>query len=327
MLTDRYPLEQAPAAYGMWGKAHIEATKREENRDPTFFQQIHMFVASDINISGDDFKRITDYMGMTLHQQHKIQSSKLPYLENREQDSIFRSIRPMFPAYYDFVFPPTYQKANQQHKVQRSKDKQNHKAQEKEFYTITKSDITTILETATKIMEVSGIRNKTEYFKAVNAVQMVSGRRNIEVVKLLEYEPAEHVYQAKVRGLAKQTGERYVTEWTTVPLLCEFSVFKRKMDEIRAFWDVSSMDNKAVDHLIGQSVRYWSKKLFGRMLSHTQKRNIYSEIAWSVREKNGFHNGDNSCSKYVWVAKALGHEVNYSVLSHTQAYQIMNITE
>jgi hypothetical protein len=312
----------------MWGKAHIEATKNPDNRNPKFLQEIHMFIASDINISGDDFKRISDYLNMSLHEQHKIQSAKFAYLENREQDSIFRSIRPMFASYYDFVFPATYQQAMKEWKLKRIKDKQTHKARDKEFYTITKSDIATILETSTKVMEVGGIRNKTEYFKAVNAVQMISGRRTIEVVKLLEYKPAEHVFQVKVKGLAKQGGfPSSDDEFITIPLLCEFYLFKRKMDEIRAFWDVSVMDNKAVDHLIGQNIRRWSKKMFGRMLSHTQKRNIYSEIAWSTREKNGFQIGEDSCSKYVWVAKALGHEINYNAISTTQAYQVMNITE
>lgn len=141
-----------------------------------------------------------------------------------------------------------------------------------------------------------------------------------EIVVSMTMYPSSHPYQAQVIGLCKNgPGSKDVI---TIPLLAPYSIIEKKFREIREYRNLSGMNVKEVSSRIGSSLSLATKRLFKRSLVHTQKRNLYAEMCYLKRNsQNGFLIGNQSCSKYRWVAHALGHAP--SRMTNTMCYQVM----
>ena len=328
-LLERYErdLSKALTMYGAWKRIRVSIVHDDANRNINFENEIRNFLSSDLSISQSDFEKIGLYLQMSLRKQHTIQTSRKPYLENREQDLHIKNIRPVFPAFYEFQLPEIYIKAKSEQELYRTEQKQMHQAKPREFYNFTLEEVGQILE---KVLNVLNSISKAPltasmYYDLFNAVQLVSGRRNYEIAKTLEYRRNDFTYQASVRGLAKN--DHGSKDWIDIPLLCKYDVFEEKMDLLRSFKSLDGVDMKACDTMIGTGIRNSCRRLFGRMLTHTQKRNLYAELAWSRRKLNFFLYGNESCSKFVWFAKALGHRLTFRCMKNTQSYQVITINE
>lgn len=305
----------------MWKRVRYTILNDDSNRDPDFFHYIKMFFDSDSSIKFDDWQRIQDYVNMSLSQQHKIHSSKNSYLEDEEYDCMLKGIDPVFPEFYEFVLPQNYLDYKSAKEEEKLFDAQFHASKPRSEYNLSSEEVTDILTKIVQVLHSPEVNSSLSYYNTINALQLVSGRRNYEITTSLRFEPASHAYQARVSGLLKNDKAR--DEWIVIPLLCCYDVFHRKMTEIRDYKDLSDLSIVEANRVCGSSIRNACKRLFGRHLTHTQKRNFYADLAWSSKERNGFLVGENSCSKLMWTMMALGHKMQRP--TSTQRYQAMNI--
>lgn len=195
---------------------------------------------------------------------------------------------------------------------------------------MSKSDLEALFQTVENVLEGTGrVYNENTFWNLVFCLQLASGRRLIEILVTLKYEPGPTRYQAKVKGIAKKQWEVAMnfgeeTEYI-IPLSVPYSLFESGMKLIREYRSYEGMDALDLGHAVGVRLGAASNRACNRRLTHTQKRNLYLEKVYEDREINRFHVGEESCSHRVWVADALCHST--PPVTETDRYTVMQIIE
>jgi hypothetical protein len=109
----------------------------------------------------------------------------------------------------------------------------------------------------------------------------------------MEYS-AEGEYQIRVSGLCKQKIGAGV-----IPILTTSDKFVALMGKIREH----QLPVDSSTHRLKPAFR----RVFGQWYNHSERRNIYCEAAWRVRDESGFY---PEISKIMWFDKALCHDDN-----------------
>lgn len=297
----------------------------DNNRHPNFYNAVDSLFDDDYAF--DDKDKITAFRNMRLQDQHKISEMNKPYLQDELEDNILKGIPVLIQEFYQFVLPDEVMIQHFKERKEKDMKRLQHKTKPTDFYNIDKEKIDAILAQAKDILTWPAPTTNVAYLDTINALNILTGRRNIEIVKLSDFKPGPNPYQALVNNLAKQTGDFLSTEYRAIPLLAPYDSIKTKFDQLRAFQDLSEMPNHEVSVMMANLSKR-AHRLFGVKLVHTQKRQIYAELAWSQRHQNQFtmdsNDPETSSSKYLFMAKALGHNIPIGYLPATIAYQTMN---
>lgn len=285
---------------------------------------------SNEGVTKEDREKLISLLKSNLRQQHRVYTSRKKYLTDEKLDALLKQIPACVSSLYEFVLPESLLKERKRQLMERAMQDQRHERKSRAEYTFELADANAYLSAANvqlkKAFDKAALTKHDEYYDLVVALQLVSGRRNYEIMKSLIVSKASHPYQATVSGICKRDSLRdYAYEPQNIPLLCPFDLFESCLvilREFQEFYGTSSQTNSFVSGRIASA----SKRVFGRKLTHTQKRNIYVELAYLRREEeNHFLIGNQSCSKAVWVARALCHS-EPGPPTTTQRYQAIVLT-
>jgi hypothetical protein len=224
---------------------------------------------------------------------------------------------------YDFTLPIEIIKARKAELNRRALADQRQSRKTKAEYSFTRKEGEEFINTAVDVIDTVNITKPSSYYEMVVSLQLLCGRRNKEVMSTLQHEPGYNDYTALVWGLCKRDGIKKVDK-VYIPLLCTYDKFTMGMNKLRRFYDSDQSTNNS---RIGSSLARASVRVFNRKLTHSQKRNIYSEMCYLKRcSQSKFLIGEDSCSKTVWIAKCLCHS-DPGVPSVTQRYQTMTMID
>lgn len=317
------PAKEAIAMYGLWVLTRQSIVKQDKYKDPEYPHSIMELVQ--LVESKEDVIKLLKLLDCPLRDQHRVQAAKKPYLSDRRMDRIFKTITPVLPPFYRFVLPPEIYAYRQELCQINDELRQKHAIGNPSSYTIPEEDANEIVERSLRCVQ-DPIESTSDYYNNVAALEILSGRRNYEILCSLFYTPSSHPFQANVVGIAKKRRlevDDYETH--TIPLLCEYKLFEAAMDRVRGYkkYTPDSDDATKLSALHSRNIANATARLFGRRLSGTDRRNLYAEMAWRRRNReNHFLIGDRSCSKHTWFAKALCHEFS---LDTTTRYQNLTI--
>lgn len=326
ILLARYEDKQAQASAIVSQVANIRRHILLNNsyRRPGYTEEIRALMKG-MNEWSEDYQRLQRLLTFSLLKQHSVYMDKKPFLENQEANKTLKLIRPCKAALYDFKTPKDIYTSHHKNVRERVRAQQFHRLKEREHYTFSITEAETYIQKARSVLQ-QPILSPETYYDIAAALCLLSGRRNFEILKELSIQPGKTEYQARVYGLCKkQVQGRPDCEGVDIPLLCPYWEFEFGLATLRNFRDWIDEPNSA--RISGKTSRGISNacfRLFGRKLSHTQKRNIYSEMAYLNKENNGFLVGEESCSKNFWIASALGHTLPSPCV--TNRYQIMTMS-
>lgn len=315
-LLGRYtdPFKSASAICSAIGSARRFIVSNDSNRNSDYEGAVAALVEK---ASSQDKERLQSLIDSSLLIQHGVYMSKKPFLEDKALDKELHQICPCKVVMYRFKAPDEIVEAYRANRNERMQSQHHHQNQDRAAYHLDLQESEKWLETCRKTL-LCPVTSVHDYYNVAAALGLVSGRRNYEILKTLTLQPAEHKYQAKVGGIAKQKFQDQHKEYT-IPLLCPYEEFERGMMNLRAFRDVTG-DCSVISGKYGKGINRATSRLFGRGLNHTQKRNIYVELAYLNKENNGYMTGENSCSKEAWVGAALCH---VPAFTSNSAYQAM----
>lgn len=318
VLRNAYPnREDSMRAMSMWKRVRMTILHHEANRNFSFPDQVREIIPT---CTREDQVKLEDLIEFPCVEQHKILSSNLPYLGDLEADMLVKQCSPMMQEFYEFSFPDDMFIWAKELTAERNTKALYHKIKPQEDYNITREEINTIIEKCKDVISYPSISNSKKYYEMVVAIQILTGRRPTEILNAVTFYPSSHRYQAQVTGLLKNTTR--MDDIISIPLLAPFPNIERGFRMLREFKNFSDMTNVEISNGTHGSIDIATKRLFGRRLTHTQKRNIYCETAYDRRHtENEFL---PNVSKQVWIASALGHSLT-SKLGTTERYQLMQI--
>lgn len=327
-MLRQYPDHKASARaiYSMWTRVRKILLDEELVCNDHYLPRLQNLI--DEAVYEEDRIKLTKLLSCSLADQHKVTISSAPFLLDEEMDDWLKCLEPCDIIFHSFQLPTEI--ANERFRQERSRAKlnQEHRLKAKSAYKITESELDEMFNVAADVVRFApDITSTKKYYEVVVALQLVSGRRNYEIMSSLEYHPGPppFEYQATVAGICKKSIDELVEgsqEEYVIPLTVEYRLFKVAMDEVRKFKSLRGMSPTEVNSSYGASVLAASGRLFGRRLTHSQKRNLYVEKAYKMRTINQFCVGDQSCSKHRWAARALCH-VSVRAPDVTQRYQTM----
>lgn len=318
-LKNAYPTRQdAKKAMSMWKQVRMSILHNESNRNFAFPDACRSLMPS---CSRVDQVLLYDLIQMPCVEQHKIVESSIPYLEDEEADFILKQSMVMMPEFYAFEFPKDMELWFKELEKERNMKEMFHQLKPSKEYNFDKEEVDTIIDKSKEILLRKDIVNNKQYYEAIVAMQLLTGRRNTEIINSINFYPSSHPYQAQVSGILKDS--RRFDEMIPIPILAPYQDIERTFRTIREFKNMGYYSNEQIHRMTSSQILNASKRLFGRRLTHTQKRNLYCEVAYSLRYSEN-HFLTDSCSKEAWVASALGHKLT-GLLTQTARYQVMNI--
>lgn len=312
MLLAYYPDHQRDAIplFSTWGRVRRMVYTDDSNRDPHYLESLQEL--HDASRLHADRVKLQELMRAPLHAQHRTYTQAKPYLIDYDLDLELKEIPACFKEFYRFQLPPHIVDFYHNARLANDVATQTHSRRNRERYSVSLQDANDIVVACLATID-RDIDSIADYYANVVAMQVLTGRRTVEVLSTLVWLPASHPMQATVSGIAKSRDLHGATKQHTIPLLCPYSAFDAAMTRLRSY---PSPQHPA------KCLARACERMFGRRLVHTEKRNLYAEMAWRARESNGFLIGDQSCSKHYWVSRALCHDFN---LDHTSRYQTMTI--
>ena len=320
MLLSNYEGGRNPqkhnALHVMFSAVKTMVFNDDNNRDPSYYD--YMGDLMNHAISKEDQSRIFSLTYSSLKKQHHVQQSRNMFLEDGPLDDELKNILPIVPFFYKFDLPTHIKSAIIHTASLLSKSRQNRQVKSKEFYIVSNTEAENMVDIAIKTISGMYVNSSIEYYNFIASVLLLSGRRNYEIQKTLGiYHVEGYPYQARVDGICKK--KDFDTEEFNIPLLCQYDDFEHAMKEIRNFKEIED-DALKLSQTASPSIARAKQRLFGRRLTHTQTRNIYSQIAWNRRKTENLFMLD--ATKRVWLTACLCHEF---MISATDCYDVMTM--
>ena len=322
-LLGRYDVEtQAKAIHSMHCGVRRAMLKDESNRRTEYETEIRQLIASLDPNNDEDRYTLTYLLTKPLLEQQQIYKMKKPVLRDHIAQARLNKINPAIQLICDFKLPEDVVSHVMAYTRNARQKRMYH--QDGREYTMTRVDMDRILAVAKRTIDVrtNPVQRPKQWCEYVVCCGLLSGRRTWEIVSTLEWDPLPDLpFQARVSGMAKSLEHEVMNQGhpeIDIPLLCDFDTFDRAMWELRGFRTLTGRcDDK--ENNIQAGLRSASQRLFGRVISHTEKRNIYSEMAFRDKENSKFM---LDCSRVAWVEAALGHK---SLFHANATYTAMNI--
>lgn len=324
-LIGRYgdPTANAHRIKSMYGRCRRIFLKNPSNRRADYEDDIRRLMAT-IPVSSqapehvEDYNRLQSLLSASLLDQHRIYNTpRSSYLNDAEADRILHTINPALSFFCDYKLPDRIIRAADSVLHQRRVDRMMQ--DDGKDYCFSRAEIDAIVARCKSVVTKS-ITKVGDYYSVIFALNILSGRRGYEIVKDLRWGPGATDFQAVVSGLCKGRAAKSTEEYP-IPLLVPYSDFNKAMTNLRAFRTVECASDDKPMMTITSGIMKKGKALIGRGLTHTQRRNIYSEMAYSDRENNGFVAG--GCSKDAWITLALCHDLTFR--DTTSTYKSMTI--
>lgn len=317
MLLSNYPnpYDQAAAVENYVSQVKAFIIRQDHlYKNPEFEEQVFQLM---VHATKEDRQRLMDLADAPLRVQYRTCLMKKRYLHDFRLDRQLKHLKPVKPIIYEFQISDDLATMAQEQRQRRIEDAQHHNRHSEDFYNKSEEEAEMFVVRALDTIK-TPINKQSDLYRTIAALGLLCGRRNMEIAETLVWQPASHPYQAVVAGISKREGVYTgLEDEFTIPLLCSYTEFADAMTRVREFLANS---NKKFNQ---SSIYIQSVKVFGEKLNHTQKRNLYSELAWRKRDtQNQFLVGNQACSKAVWIQQALCH--NFSC-SDTQRYTVMNI--
>lgn len=316
------PFASASKLCSMIANTRRFITSQDRYRHPDYVSKVQELM-SPMHRWSEDYQRLEFLLHAPLRRQQSVYISKIPYLVNDAADSLLKEIRPCQDPFYEFVLPRQIMREARAQREQRMLGQQYHMNHERDFYQFSVAEGQQYITTARSVLR-NTIDSPSSYYEMIAAVGFLTGRRNYEVMVTINLYPGPMILQANVVGLCKKGISRQYEAPVPIPLLAPYPEIDEALYKIRNYRSYEDRDCGVVSGNSSRGISRACKRLFGRVLSHTQKRNMYSELAYRDKENNGFCVGNQSCSKNAWVAAALGHVPNFG--GHTCRYQTMTMT-
>lgn len=323
-LLGRYdPLSQPHTIRSMFERCKRLYLKDPSNRRAQYEEEI-LTLINDVTFNSpdetaeEDIRRLNNLLEATLLQQNQVYCTpKSPYLLDPEADATLHTIRPACTVFYDFILPESIVRDAFLHgKRQRTSRMLQTDGKQYNFSIAEVDEMIRIAKTQITV----DIARPSDYFSVIAALGLLSGRRTFEIAKTLVYSPGPTPLQATVSGIAKGNALKSEQDHV-IPILTTYNNFASAIAKVRAFRTIEGFCDDGPMASVRHGVSLATKRLFGRSLSHTQKRNIYSEMAYRDKENNAFM--APGCSKGAWIKLALCHDLVFP--DPTSTYASMTI--
>lgn len=293
----RLTLQRGDKAYGFWRYVRQRFIHNTENRHPHYLSRLRDLQYRHLSPQDEEWDLLEHLYHSPLHHQYRVETSRKPYLPHRpDLDQALRSIKTLPDIFYQYVLPPEV--------VEIHIERQMERRELKHLNPVNIANLQTILCRAREW------RSLNHPWELVACALILCGRRVGEILETLTWEP-DGPYTANVKGLTKQPVDEAV-----IPLLCPYEDFHDLMSKIR---EVQLPTTSTTHRLKPAFVR-----VFGEWLNHSQRRNVYGEAAYRMREESGFH---PTMSKIMWIDHALAHTVNVVQIAGNLAYQSLTFNE
>lgn len=284
----------------------------ESFRNFKFHDELHELSLEATSMS--DIQKLDDLSWMTTSEIYNILSSSRQFLNDILLDEKLKQLRPMCDEFYEFECPQHIQEEAMRIKEIKLQEKMLGRKNAEDL-NITKGEIDYIVNVMTEKITSPRIENERDYYDLANCLMLATGRRCVEVVKMMNLDPVNgNEYQAAFSGLAKtilnsNSGNR--------PILLPFRDILRSVNCLRSYKNFEDIPNRMVSASVKSGILSSTKRLFGRKLTHTQKRNLYVILGYERRHTSRFY---PSCMRHHWSAFALGHSPK---MTDTDLYMLM----
>jgi hypothetical protein len=283
-------------AYSFYKYCRQRIFKDDENRDPHYLQRVRHFQHAHYSPQDPEWGFLDGLMEQPLRAQYRVETARRRYLSNPQLDQALKAINCLPPCFYEYKMPTDV--------VEDAVDKLRERRELKHARPVHISNLQTIVSTAREW------RCFKHPWELVACASILSGRRTQEIVRDMEYEPYSE-YCLSVRKLCKQEIGSGV-----IPLLCLADEFCELMGKIREHQlPIDSSTHRLKPAFL---------RLFGQWYNHSERRNMYCEAAWRMREVSGFY---PETSKIMWFDKALCHDVNVVAQNANLAYQSLQFAD
>jgi hypothetical protein len=265
-------------AYSFYCYCRQRIFRDEAHRHPEYVQRVRAFQQAHYHPQDPEWGLLRTLMEGPLRTQYRVEAYG-GYLRDRVKDQALMEIPCLFDEFYEYCMPPEI--------VEDAKNRKRARREIKHSRPLTISNLETIVATARNWFVLK------HPWDLVACASILSGRRTQEIVRDMECEPLSE-YQLEVKNLCKQT-----IGAGPIPVLCESDKFMELLGKIREH------------HLPVDSSTHRLKpafnRVFGRWFNHSERRNLYCEAAWRMRDQSGFY---PDMSRIMWFDKALCHDDN-----------------
>lgn len=288
-------LTRGSNAYSFWRYVRKRLIQNTENRHPDYLSRLRDLQYRHLSPHDEDWQRLEHLYHSPLPYQYRVEISRKAYLTSADLDKALKMIPTLPEVFYMYVLPPavidTY--------IEREKERR----ERKHLNAVNIGNLQTILSRAREW------RDKRPW-EMVACALIICGRRVGEILTGMTWE-RDGPFTARVHGLTKQE----ITS-AVIPLLCPYEEFDELMLKIRE----NDLPTTSTTHRLKPACN----RVFGEWLNHSQRRNIYAEAAYRMREMSGFH---PHMSKIMWIDEALAHSVNVIHVAGNLAYQSLTFNE
>lgn len=232
-------------------------------------------------------------MGLSLREQHNIEISKKPFFQDQPLlDKALRQIKSAAEVFYEYTIPNSL--------VKRSLEREARRREIAHCQPINIRNIQTIISRAREWRQFS------HPWELVACASIICGRRTQEILRSMEWKK-ESEFVLQVQGLLKQA-----VGAGPIPILIPADDFDDLMARIRE----NQLPCESSTHRLKPAFL----RVFGEWFNHTQRRNIYCEAAFRLREESGFF---PDYPPIIWFDKALCHDSNVVHQAPSLSYQTL----
>jgi hypothetical protein len=283
-------------AYSFYKYCRHKIFRDDTHRNPQYVQRVRHFQHVHFGPQDAEWDILNDLMERPLSTQYRVETAKRPYLPTPAHDQALKAIPSLPEEFYDYKMPLEV--------VEDAVDRMREKRELKHSRPVHISNIQTLVS---KAREWKTLQHPWDL---VACASILCGRRTQEITRDMEYEPSSE-FQLSVKGLCKQRIGAGV-----IPLLCSSEDFCELMGKIRE--DQLPIDSST--HRLKPAFM----RVFGQWFNHSERRNIYCEAAWRMREESGFY---PEMGKIMWFDKALCHDMNVVAQNGNMAYHSMQFVD
>lgn len=281
-------------AYSFYKYCRQRIFRDDANRHPQYLQRVRHFQHVHFSPQDPEWDLLNALMERPLRAQYRVETARKAYLPRHDQ--ALKAIPCLPEPFYEYRVPLEI--------VEDAVDKMREKRELKHSRPVHIADIQTIISKAREW------RSYSKPWDLVACASILCGRRTMEITREMEFEPAGE-FKLYVKGLCKQNigaGE--------IPILCSSQDFCELMGKIREH----QLPVDSSTHRLKPAFR----RVFGEWHNHSERRNIYCEAAWRMREESGFY---PDMGKIMWFDRALCHDMNVVAQNGNLSYQAIQFVD
>lgn len=303
------PIEDAYTIYNRWKRLRTLMMRDKRFANTKYEDSIQelMTLSKTLDPTYFDLQLLQNLLLSSQVDRHNIQlKTRRDTFKSVEVFNLFKTIKPLNHSFYQFKLPSDIIDANFSMVHAIDLQKQKHQKSRSNLFEITSQQLLQWKNTALNYVTDTTYHIKGNSGYLISAIQLLCGRRLIEVLEKMDIigiGPTR--FSAKVANLAKEKSSiegKDKESYIVIPLLCDYDIFKSSIQKIRELEPTSG----AVRSYVFTKTSKASQDMFGQVLDHTIKRNIYCELCWLEKY---IHNCYTTYSKKAFFGTILGHSL------------------